>query len=82
MCHRGRWRPGAADTLARSDDERSFRKDGGEVRSAVEWAQVGAMAAEGVSQRETAARLGSTGERSGGWWRLRSARRRSRSEVR
>jgi transposase len=31
---------------------------GGEVRSAVEWAQVRAMAADGVSQREIAARLG------------------------
>jgi transposase len=31
---------------------------GGEVRSAVEWAQVRALAADGVSQREIAARLG------------------------
>jgi DNA invertase Pin-like site-specific DNA recombinase len=31
---------------------------GGEVRSAVEWAQVRALSADGVSQREIAARLG------------------------
>jgi transposase len=31
---------------------------GGEVRSAMEWAQVRALAADGVSQREIAARLG------------------------
>jgi transposase len=33
-------------------------KDGEEVRSAMEWAQVRALAADGVSQREIAARLG------------------------
>jgi transposase len=30
----------------------------GEVRSAVEWAEVRALAADGVSQRQIAARLG------------------------
>jgi transposase len=34
------------------------RKGGGEVRSAMEWAQVRALAADGVSQREIAQRLG------------------------
>ena len=34
------------------------RGGGEEVRSAVEWAQVRAMAADGVSQREIAVRLG------------------------
>jgi DNA-binding transcriptional regulator LsrR (DeoR family) len=33
-------------------------KDREEVRSAMEWAQVRALAADGVSQREIAARLG------------------------
>ena len=37
----------------------SIRMGGGEeVRSALEWAQVRALAADGVSQREIAARLG------------------------
>jgi Homeodomain-like domain len=34
------------------------RVEAGEVRSAMEWAQVRALAADGVSQREIAARLG------------------------
>ncbi len=34
-----------------------------EVRSAMEWAQVRTMAADGVSQREIAARLGITAPR-------------------
>ena len=35
-----------------------FGEGGGEVRSAMEWAQVRALAADGVSQREIAVRLG------------------------
>ncbi len=35
-----------------------FGEVGGEVRSAVEWAQVRALAADGISQREIAQRLG------------------------
>jgi transposase len=35
-----------------------FGEGGGEVRSAMEWAQVRALVADGVSQREIAARLG------------------------
>ena len=38
--------------------ESELEEGGEEVRSAVEWAQVRAMAADGVSQREIAARLG------------------------
>jgi hypothetical protein len=38
-------------------------RGGGEVRNVSEWAQVRAMDADGVSQREIAARLGMTGAR-------------------
>ena len=51
----GRCRPvpsGASDSLSSSGEA------AGEVRSAVEWAQVRAMAADGVGQREIAQRLG------------------------
>ena len=45
-----------AGMLELVDDE--FGRDGEEVRTAMEWAQVRALAADGVSQREIAARLG------------------------
>ena len=47
---------GVAASLELSIDE--FEEGGEEVRSAMEWAQVRALAADGVSQREIAARLG------------------------
>ena len=47
---------GAAGTLEVVDDE--LGEGGEEVRSAMEWAQVRALAADGVSQREIARRLG------------------------
>jgi transposase len=47
---------GAVVTLGLVDCE--LEEGGGEVRSAVEWAEVRAMAADGISQREIAARLG------------------------
>jgi hypothetical protein len=45
-----------------------------DVRSALDWAQVKALAADGVSEREIARRLGSTGARSSGWSRPMSRR--------
>jgi transposase len=47
---------GGVGSLEFVDDE--LEKGGGEVRSALEWAQVRALAADGVSQREIAERLG------------------------
>jgi hypothetical protein len=47
---------GAIGTLELVDRERA--EGGGEVRDVSEWAQVRALAADGVSQREIAARLG------------------------
>jgi transposase len=46
---------GAGGTLASSNEDEEVGK---EVRSAMEWARVRAMTADGISQREIAARLG------------------------
>jgi DNA invertase Pin-like site-specific DNA recombinase len=48
---------GSRSTVGVGDVVDSDRRRG-EVRSALEWAQVRALAADGVSQREIAARLG------------------------
>lgn len=49
---------GAGETLGSSSESEEVGK---EVRSAMEWARVRAMAADGISQREIAARLGING---------------------
>ena len=66
----------------------SSREGGEEVRSAMEWAQVRALAADGVSQREIAARLGINRRtvaavgRGGGAAALLRGRRRGRCSIR